>query len=109
MHAPPAHWKAATRPENDIHTPATTVATGSRVKAIAAADFYPEIGQAIGAEDIFDSQRTHLWRSTLNSLMLDIPVEVRAAYFGHDKAANQKYYTDTTDVTPVVEAARRLR
>lgn len=75
----------------------------------AAADFYPELGRAIGAEDVFDDQRTHLWRSTLNSLMLDIPVEVRAAYFGHDKTTNQKYYTDTTDVTPVVEAARRLR
>lgn len=75
----------------------------------ANATFYPEIGAAIECPDLFDHGRTHIWRETLNSLMLHLPVEVRAAYFGHDKETNRRYYTDTTDVSPVVEAAKELR
>lgn len=69
---------------------------------------YPQIGQAIEC-DVFKHGRSHLWRASLNSLMLDLPDAVRAAYFGHDPKVNRTYYTDTTDVTPVVDAARKLR
>ena len=75
-------------------------------KAIRA--LYPEIGRAIEC-NVFEHGRSHLWRASLNSLMLDLPDAVRAAYFGHDTKTNRTYYTDTTDVTPVVEAARKLR
>ena len=73
------------------------------------AKLYPEIGTAIKCPEVFDHGRTHLWRESLNSLMLDVPVEVRAAYFGHDKEVNRRYYTDTTDVSPMVAAAKKLR
>jgi len=33
----------------------------------------------------------------------------RAAYFGHDEATNARYYTDTTDVTPMLDAAKKIR
>ena len=73
------------------------------------AKFYPEIGAGIDCHEVFDHGRTHLWRETLNSLMLGVPVEVRAAYFGHDSDTNSRYYTDTTDVTPMLTEAKKLR
>lgn len=73
------------------------------------AKFYPEIGEGIDCRQVFDFGRTHLWRESLNSLMLGVPVEVRAAYFGHDSDTNSRYYTDTTDVTPMLVEAKKLR
>lgn len=53
--------------------------------------------------------RTHVWRTTLNSLLLGAVPEVqRAAYFGHDAAVNRSAYTDVTDTSEMVEAARAL-
>lgn len=75
----------------------------------ACATFYPEIGRAIGSTGVFEHGRTHIWRKTLNSLMLDVPEPIRAAYFGHDAEVNRRYYTDTTDVSPILNAARKLR
>ena len=73
------------------------------------AEFYPRIGKGIDCDDVFEYGRTHVWRESLNSLMLDVPVEVRAAYFGHDPEVNRGYYTDVTDVTPMIDAARKIR
>lgn len=71
--------------------------------------FYPEIGKAINCADVFNHGRTHLWRKTINTLMLhEIPDVTRAAFFGHTVAVNQDYYTDSTDITPVREAGARL-
>ncbi|MCV7456625.1 hypothetical protein M3D71_010100 [Micrococcus luteus] len=74
----------------------------------ACATFYPEIGAAIDCE-VFEHGRTHLWRGTLNSLLVAVPVEVRAAFLGHDEDTNRRYYTDVTDPAPMVEAAKALR
>lgn len=58
----------------------------------------------------FATERTHIWRATLNSLLLDtVPEVVRAAFFGHDAKVNRSSYTDLTDTSPMVAAARRLR
>jgi len=74
------------------------------------AKFYPEIGKGIECPDVFDHGRTHIWRKTLNTLTMgDVPDAVRAAYFGHDEATNARYYTDTTDVTPMLDAAKKIR
>ena len=75
----------------------------------ACAEFYPEIGKAIESTGVFEHGRTHIWRKALNSLMLDVLEAVRAAYFGHDAEVNRRYYTDTTDVSPILDAARKLR
>jgi integrase len=68
--------------------------------------------QIAGALDIesFMFLRTHVWRATLNSLLLEtVPEVIRAAYFGHDTAVNRASYTDLTDTSTMVAAARRLR
>ncbi|MFV0633471.1 hypothetical protein [Demequina sp.] len=57
----------------------------------------------------FKTERSHVWRATLNSLLIDVPEVVRAAFFGHDPAVNRSAYTDLTDVRPMVDAAHRLR
>lgn len=73
----------------------------------AVRSLYKEIAATIGVERLATS-RSHVWRATLNSLMLDIPVEVRAAYFGHDEDVNRASYTDVTDTSDMVTAAKKL-
>lgn len=51
--------------------------------------------------------RSHVWRATLNTLLIELPEVHRAAYFGHDESVNRTAYTDTTDTTAMVTAARR--
>lgn len=42
---------------------------------------------------------SHSWRATLNTLTAGtIPLEVRAAYFGHSQEVNVRHYTDMTAV-----------
>jgi len=74
----------------------------------AVADLYRTLAAKLEIP-MLESARSHLWRATLNSLMLDLPEAVRSAYFGHGAEANRQHYTDTTDVTGMVSAARHLR
>jgi len=70
---------------------------------------YLELSQEL-AIDLLETARTHVWRATLNSLLLDqVPEVVRAAFFGHDTAVNRASYTDLADTTSMVTAARKLR
>ena len=70
---------------------------------------YIELAQVLDIE-LLETARTHVWRATLNSLLLDsVPEVVRAAFFGHDAAVNRSAYTDLTDTSGMVTAARRLR
>lgn len=71
----------------------------------AVAAFYPELA-AVTDTPLLATARTHVWRATLNSLLLGVPLMIRAAYFGHNEAANTRYYTDTTDTGALVTAAR---
>jgi integrase len=74
----------------------------------AVAALYQECAAATGVT-LLATSRSHLWRATLNSLMLDLPEVVRAAYFGHDAEVNRSSYTDVTDTSAMVTAARKLR
>lgn len=75
----------------------------------ATTQLYIELGEALGVE-LLKTARTHVWRATLNSLLLDqVPEVVRAAFFGHDTAVNRSAYTDLADTSVMVTAARRLR
>ncbi|MCV7492323.1 site-specific integrase [Micrococcus luteus] len=75
-------------------------------KAVAA--LYQELAEQLGIE-LLRTARTHVWRVTLNSLLLGMVPEVqRAAYFGHDAAVNRSAYTDVTDTSEMVAAARAL-
>ncbi|MGW6172252.1 tyrosine-type recombinase/integrase [Arthrobacter sp. NPDC055138] len=70
---------------------------------------YIELGESLNIE-LLETARTHVWRATLNSLLLDqVPEVVRAAFFGHDTAVNRSAYTDLADTSGMVNAARRLR
>lgn len=74
----------------------------------AVAALYVELAESLELE-VLTSVRSHVWRATLNSLLLDLPEAQRAAFFGHGPAANRQHYTDVTDVTPMIAAANRLR
>jgi hypothetical protein len=70
---------------------------------------YLELGQELAIE-LLETARTHVWRATLNSLLLDqVPEVIRAAFFGHDIAVNRASYTDLADASGMVSAARTLR
>ena len=72
----------------------------------AARTLYRQIGDALDV-DLLRTHLTHLWRTTLNTLLIDVlPAEVRAAYFGHDVVQNQRSYTDVG--TAMIAAADRL-
>ncbi|WP_162924950.1 tyrosine-type recombinase/integrase [Mycetocola zhujimingii] len=73
------------------------------------AKLYAELAEALDI-DLLRTARTHVWRTTLNSMLLnDVPEVVRAAFFGHDGSVNRGSYTDLTDTSSMVAAARRLR
>lgn len=74
----------------------------------SVAALYKEIAESTGV-GLLATGRSHLWRATLNTLMLDLPEVVRSAYFGHDEAVNRASYTDLTDTSVMVTAARKLR
>lgn len=75
----------------------------------ATTTLYKELAEVLGIE-LLETARTHVWRTTLNSMLLgDVPEVVRAAHFGHDAAVNRTAYTDLTNTSPMVNAARRLR
>jgi len=75
--------------------------TINRIKPV-----YVDLSEAVGAPALA-AGHTHLWRSILNNAVLRSadPV-IRAAFFGHSTDVNRRYYTDTTDVMPLVEAAQ---
>ncbi|RKR74753.1 site-specific integrase [Frondihabitans australicus] len=57
---------------------------------------------------LLTTARTHVWRATLNTLLVaDVPEAIRSAYFGHDVAVNRTAYTDISDTTAMLDAARR--
>lgn len=74
----------------------------------AVAALYKECATATGVE-LLATSRSHLWRATLNSLMLDLPEVMRSAFFGHDVEVNRASYTDVTDTSAMVTAARKLQ
>lgn len=75
-------------------------------KAVAA--LYQEVAEACGVP-LLQTARTHVWRATLNSLLAgSVPEVQRAAFFGHDAAVNRTAYTDVTDTSGMLAAARSL-
>lgn len=74
----------------------------------ATTALYIEMRARLGVS-AFETERSHIWRATLNSLLLELPEVVRAAFFGHDPAVNRGHYTDLHDVSGMITAARRLR
>lgn len=74
----------------------------------AVTGFLREVGEACDIPALSDHS-SHIWRATLSTLAMKkgMPAEIRAAYFGHTAEVNRNYYTDTTDITPFIDAMRR--
>ena len=55
--------------------------------------------------ELLQTARSHVWRATLHTIARDrgIPIEIRAALFGHDPETARRYYTDTRDVSGVID------
>lgn len=86
---------SSTRWDRDNSTKATTA-------------LYTELAEQLKIE-AFITERTHIWRATLNTLLIELPEVMRAAHFGHDAAVNRSAYTDLTDTSGMLAAARQLR
>ena len=70
---------------------------------------YSELSEECDAP-LLSEVSSHVWRATLNTLYLGvIPDVIRAAYFGHDEEINRSAYTDVTDTSPLLQAARERR
>lgn len=77
-----------------------------RGKAVEA--LFIEIARKLDIELLLTA-RSHVWRATLNTLLLDLVPEVqRAAFFGHNAATNRGHYTDVTDTSAMLAAAKIL-
>lgn len=72
-------------------------------KAVRA--LYEEMAAECGLE-LLRTARSHVWRPTLHTIARNkgIPIEMRAALFGHDPETARRYYTDTQDVSGVTKA-----
>jgi len=78
----------------------------------AVEDVYTDAAHALGIPELLTPDggaHTHVWRATLNTLLMDkVPDVVRAAWFGHTTAVNDQAYTDLTNVSGMIAAGRRL-
>lgn len=74
----------------------------------AVRDLYDEVAEEIAVETL-RGVSSHVWRATLNTRAMNagVPVEVRAAYFGHTAIVNRAAYTDTADTSKLTEALHR--
>lgn len=72
-------------------------------KAVRA--LYKEMAEACDIE-LLQTVRSHVWRTTLHTVARNrgIPIELRAALFGHDPETAKRYYTDTNDISSVLSA-----
>lgn len=55
--------------------------------------------------ELLQTARSHVWRATLHTIARNrgVPIEIRAALFGHDPETARRYYTDTRDVSGVID------
>ncbi|WP_218221872.1 tyrosine-type recombinase/integrase [Nesterenkonia sp. Act20] len=75
----------------------------------AVADLYLLLAEQLDIP-LLKTARSHVWRATLNSLLLDsVPEVVRTAFFGHNAATSRAHYTDLSDTSGMRAAARQLR
>ena len=89
--------RAATAPV--IGAPADIDDFWERAAVIKAVrEYYPQLAELTGCEAL-RTQRAHVWRRTLNTMTAGVlPVDVRAAWFGHTVSENEQSYTTYTQV-----------
>lgn len=79
--------------------------THNAAKAIRV--FYPELAETLGIETL-KTRRSHVWRATLNTLLVGVNEVQRAAFFGHTVDINRTAYTDISDTDGMVAAAQDI-
>lgn len=88
------------------HDPATKWDSRNAARAVAA--LYVDMHHALGIA-AFETERSHIWRATLNTMLLStVPEVMRAAQFGHTADVNRKNYTDSALSPDMVEASRAI-
>ncbi|MDU5614884.1 MAG: hypothetical protein E6049_05525 [Varibaculum cambriense] len=79
-----------------------------RTRDRALASLYCEMAEALDLP-VFEFERGHLWRATLNTLLYDaLPEATRVRLLGHTEAVNRSHYTAVTSTDSVVRAAAFL-
>lgn len=71
----------------------------------AIRELYKELAEALGIK-VLETRRTHVWRATLNTMLVELPAKLRAEYLGHTVEVNYSNYTDVSDSTPMTAAIR---
>lgn len=74
----------------------------------AIRNLYDELAEQLDLPYLHE-RRTHIWRGTLNTMLQELPVAMRAAHLGHSVAVNRSSYTSLADATVLTEHLRTLR
>lgn len=75
----------------------------------ATRKLYDRMAEALKIE-IFETQRSHLWRTTLRSFYIGkVPEPVLNSQFGHSSEVANLYYTDASDLSGLAAAAELER
>lgn len=74
-----------------------------------ASNLYKMLSKTLKIDEL-ETERTHVWRATLNTLLRDQISDVdRSAWFGHTVEVNRASYTDLSDTSAMLKASERLR
>ena len=80
--------------------------TRNRNRKLAA--MYRELARELKIP-MFEHERGHSWRTTLNTLLHDeLPEATRIRLFGHTAAVNRQHYTAVTSTEAVLRATSSL-
>lgn len=76
----------------------------------AAKTLYLELAREVKVP-ILNNERSHVWRTTLHTLYggSGVPTAVLDSQFGNSEQVRAKHYTDPSDLTSLLEAARQAR
>ena len=92
-----------------IGSPANGKAQWSRSSVTSETKMlYLYLAKTLKINDLL-TERTHVWRATLNTLLREHVSEVdRSAWFGHTADVNRASYTDLTDTSAMLRASKVL-
>lgn len=92
-----------------IGAPADIDAEWERAAVIKAVrEYYPQIAELADCPAL-KTQRAHVWRRTLNTMTAGVlPVDTRAAWFGHTEQENEQSYTTYTQVKAAADVLSQV-
>lgn len=97
--------KMSTEPESLVFpAPSSSVKEWDSSNAQKAVkELYTSLASALDIP-LLEEVRSHVWRTTLNTEWMEkgVPDIIRSAYFGHTEDVNRQYYTDLTDISPLM-------